>query len=335
MIDSTDSPWSREFEAERGRSPTVAIAPSTRRPRWTPTSTPSAPRFRSPPTISLPARVGNARRRVSDAELVTLGFGPGASWAFPRTGAFSPWPGGAWDTSFPGFPGQSGYHKRRRRLAETIDWLSGVFAAASPGLRRRPGAARLHPGRVRALDPDRAPLGPGRLAPATAGAAAHSRFFWGMRLHLVCALDGTPRAAELVAGPTAPSARWRCSFLLRSPARRRDRGRRQGLCRARLRGSPWPSAAGPWCAPGAPTSPSHGPLPRARSASASRRSFRRLKDLLYAGAPRGAHPRGAAGPHRRSPAGARRLRLGSTTSSAVRAASSWSLRSPELMESVI
>ena len=27
---------------------------------------------------------------------------------------------------------------------------------------------------------------------------SHSRFFWGMRLHLVCAPDGTPRAASLV-----------------------------------------------------------------------------------------------------------------------------------------
>jgi hypothetical protein len=26
---------------------------------------------------------------------------------------------------------------------------------------------------------------------------SHSRFFWGMRLHLACALDGTPRRAEL------------------------------------------------------------------------------------------------------------------------------------------
>ena len=26
---------------------------------------------------------------------------------------------------------------------------------------------------------------------------SHSRFFWGMRLHLCCALDGTPRRAEL------------------------------------------------------------------------------------------------------------------------------------------
>lgn len=32
---------------------------------------------------------------------------------------------------FPRRPGQSGYHKRRRALAETIEWLMGVFAHRS------------------------------------------------------------------------------------------------------------------------------------------------------------------------------------------------------------
>jgi hypothetical protein len=34
---------------------------------------------------------------------------------------------------FPELPQQPGFHKRRARLAETIEWLVGVFAAASPG----------------------------------------------------------------------------------------------------------------------------------------------------------------------------------------------------------
>ena len=37
------------------------------------------------------------------------------------------------------------------------------------------------------------------MSPATATASSHSRWFWGMRLHLACAPDGTPRAAALVA----------------------------------------------------------------------------------------------------------------------------------------
>jgi Transposase DDE domain len=34
---------------------------------------------------------------------------------------------------FPQLPKQPGYHKRRRRLADTIDWLTGIFAQESPG----------------------------------------------------------------------------------------------------------------------------------------------------------------------------------------------------------
>ncbi len=36
---------------------------------------------------------------------------------------------------FPEVPAQPGYFKRRRRLAETIEWLMGIFASQSPGLR--------------------------------------------------------------------------------------------------------------------------------------------------------------------------------------------------------
>ena len=34
---------------------------------------------------------------------------------------------------FPELPAQPGYFKRRRRLAETIEWLMGIFASMSPG----------------------------------------------------------------------------------------------------------------------------------------------------------------------------------------------------------
>ena len=34
---------------------------------------------------------------------------------------------------FPKLPAQPGYHKRRRRLADTIGWLMGVFDSQSPG----------------------------------------------------------------------------------------------------------------------------------------------------------------------------------------------------------
>ncbi|MDQ3769595.1 MAG: hypothetical protein M3370_09000, partial [Actinomycetota bacterium] len=34
---------------------------------------------------------------------------------------------------FPELPAQPGFHKRRRRLSDTIEWLVGIFASQSPG----------------------------------------------------------------------------------------------------------------------------------------------------------------------------------------------------------
>ena len=50
---------------------------------------------------------------------------------------------------FPRLPKRPGFHKRRARLADTIEALIVVFAERQPRLPRRPGAGRLHPGRVR------------------------------------------------------------------------------------------------------------------------------------------------------------------------------------------
>lgn len=88
---------------------------------------------------------------------------------------------------FPHIPRQSAYPKRRNGLREAIDWLAGVFAAQSPGYRddlvlldstrsSALGAWRL--GRLW-LEPQPQPL------------------LLGMRLHLACAPDGTPRRAKL------------------------------------------------------------------------------------------------------------------------------------------
>jgi hypothetical protein len=96
---------------------------------------------------------------------------------------------------FPELP-QPGYHKRRRRLAETIDWLCGVFACESPGfyddvvlLESTPVECR------RSLETARR----SQLADACGYGycRSRSRFFWGMRLQGVFAPDGTPRALSL------------------------------------------------------------------------------------------------------------------------------------------
>ena len=97
---------------------------------------------------------------------------------------------------FPRRPGQAGYHKRRRALADTIEWLIGVFAARSPG----------HAERLLLIDSTPVECARSRETvrrSALADAAdygyctSHSRFFWGFRLHAIFAPDGTPRALSL------------------------------------------------------------------------------------------------------------------------------------------
>jgi hypothetical protein len=143
----------------------------------------------------LPESDRNARRRVTDAEVVTLcvaqqlmNIGSDREFLAVARRRLA--------HLFPQLPQQPGFHKRRRRLADQIEWLCAIFAADSPGYH----------------DPvvlvDSTPVECGRsvetsrrseLAAACAHGRehTHSRWFWGMRLHLCCALDGTPRAAIL------------------------------------------------------------------------------------------------------------------------------------------
>ena len=100
----------------------------------------------------LPERQGNARRRVTDAEIVTLCvaqaiMGIPSDRRFLAVGRQAPRP------SVPDLPSQPAYFKRRRRLADAIEWLmaSSPPRAPVPG---RPAAHRLHPGGVRAQPRD-------------------------------------------------------------------------------------------------------------------------------------------------------------------------------------
>ena len=143
----------------------------------------------------LPEPAPNARRKVTDAELVTLAVAQ-AVMGIPSDRRFLAVARTRLGHLFPTIPGQSGYHKRARALAETIDWLAGVFAAGSPGY---------HDDLVLL---DSTPVECGRSLETVRRSAlgdccgygwsrSHSRFFWGMRLHLACGMDGTPRRAEL------------------------------------------------------------------------------------------------------------------------------------------
>jgi hypothetical protein len=145
----------------------------------------------------LPARRRNARRRLTDAEVVTLCVAQ-VVMGLPSDRRFLRAARRQLGHLFPKLPSQSALHKRRARLGEAIEWLIGVFASASPG--SGDSVVLL----------DSTPVECGRsvetarrseLADACGYgySRSHSRWFWGMRLHLVCAPDGTPRAAALVA----------------------------------------------------------------------------------------------------------------------------------------
>jgi hypothetical protein len=148
----------------------------------------------------LPARPRNARRMVTDAEVVTLAVAQ-AIMGYSSDERFLRVARKQLVHLFPRLPQRSGFHKRRERLSDTIEQLIGVFAADSPGF---------HDDLVLV---DSTPVECGRsvetrkrsqLADAAdyGYCASHSRLFWGFRLHGLFALDGTPRALQL----TSPKA---------------------------------------------------------------------------------------------------------------------------------
>ena len=145
----------------------------------------------------LPARAGHGRRKLSDAEIVTLCvaqvlMGITSDRRFLRAARRQ------LGHLFPVLPSQDALHKRRARLADTIEWLIGVFAAKSPGSSDDLVLLDSTPVECgRSLETSRR----SDLADVCGYGycKSHSRWFWGMRLHLVCAPDGTPRAATLVA----------------------------------------------------------------------------------------------------------------------------------------
>ena len=143
----------------------------------------------------LPAPKRNARRRVTDAELVTLCVAQ-AIMGIPSDRRFLAVARKRLVHLFPRLPSQPAYWKRRRRLAGAIEWLIGVFASTSPGFTDD----------LLLVDSTPVPCAASRetvkrsaLADAAGYGycAAHSRWYWGLRLHLLAAPDGTPRAYTL------------------------------------------------------------------------------------------------------------------------------------------
>jgi Transposase DDE domain len=143
----------------------------------------------------LPEKPKNAKRSVTDAEVVTLCVAQ-AIMGIPSDRRFLAVAAKRLDHLFPRLPAQPGYFKRRRRLAETIEWLMGVFATQSPGFHddlllvdsTPVECARSRETVKRSALADAADYG---------YCTSHSRFFWGFRLHAIFAPDGTPRALTL------------------------------------------------------------------------------------------------------------------------------------------
>lgn len=143
----------------------------------------------------LPEKPRNARRRVTDAEIATLCVAQ-AIMGIPSDRRFLAVARKRLHSLFPELPQQPGFHKRRARLTETIEWLIGIFATQSPGyyddlllIDSTPvECARSVETTRRSQLADVADYG---------RCASHSRFFWGFRLHGLFAPDGTPRAFTL------------------------------------------------------------------------------------------------------------------------------------------
>jgi transposase len=145
----------------------------------------------------LPEPRRNGRRKLNDAEIVTLSVAQ-VLMGVPSDRRFLRAARRQLGHLFPQLPSQDAFHKRRARLAEAIEWLLGIFARRSPGS---------YDGLL-LLDSTPVECGRSRETAQRSQLAeicgygysrSHSRWFWGCRLHLACAPDGTPRAVALVA----------------------------------------------------------------------------------------------------------------------------------------
>ena len=150
----------------------------------------------------LPERKKNARRRLTDAEVVTLCvaqsiMGIDSDERFTKVAAKR------LRHLFPGLTKRSGFHRRRDRLAETIEALIATFASRSPGYYDDLLLVDSTPVECARSRETVKRSGSNCLGDAIANAAdygwcaSHSRWFWGLRLHTLMAPDGTPRAMAL------------------------------------------------------------------------------------------------------------------------------------------
>src|SRR4051794_3445423 len=145
----------------------------------------------------------NARRSLTDAEVITLLvaqsiMGIASDRRFVKVARKQ------LVHLFPGLVGQSGLHKRRAGLADAIELVMAALARECPGYWDDVVLVDSTPVETARSRETVKRAGDSSLDDAIANAAAygycpsHSRWFFGMRLHGVFGLDGTPRAVMLV-----------------------------------------------------------------------------------------------------------------------------------------
>jgi hypothetical protein len=128
--------------------------------------------------------------KLTDAELVTLSVMQ-ALLGYPNKTRWLRFAGTGLRHLFPYLPQQSGYNKRLRKLSATIGWLIGMLARDTSLWSDDVWIADSTPiecarSRDTVKRSDLAGF-------AEYGyCASHSRYFWGLRLHLLCTLGGLP-----------------------------------------------------------------------------------------------------------------------------------------------
>lgn len=150
----------------------------------------------------LPRRTANARRTVTDAEIVALCVAQ-AIMGFTSDPRFLAVADKRLRHLFPTLPSRDAFHKRRLRLSPQIEALIAHFARQSPGFFDDLLLVDSTPVECARSRETVKRGGSSSLANALANAAdygycaSHSRYFWGFRLHALFAPDGTPRALAL------------------------------------------------------------------------------------------------------------------------------------------
>ena len=150
----------------------------------------------------LPKARNNAKRIVTDAEVITLCVAQ-AIMGITSDPRFLAVARKRLIHLFPVLPDRAGFYKRREALSDTIEALIAEFAAASPGSEDDVLLVDSTPVECARSRETVKRGGDSSIADALSDAAdygycaSHSRYFYGFRLHTLFAMDGTPRAIAL------------------------------------------------------------------------------------------------------------------------------------------